>query len=276
MVDLLVCRGDSMALVTLKEQMAGGSPVLGLIVRAVRSPRIVPIAVASGHDFLFVDTQHGVFDLETVESITAAAASSGLAVLVRVGGPADDDIGRLLDCGAAGIVVPDVETAEQAAEAVSRCRFPPVGRRSVVSGWPSFGGVLPAGLSPAEAMAAADEAVVLACMIESRAGLANLDEIAAVDGVDVLHVGCNDLAADLGIPGAYTDPRIVEAIASVVKACRRHGRFAGLGGDRDPARQANWAKAGVRFLTIGSDAGYLAETARAKTADLRSRISADG
>lgn len=259
----------------LKEQMARGEVALGLIVRAVRSPRIAPIAVASGHDFLFVDAQHGIFDLETVESIAGAAASSGLAVLVRVAGPDDDDIGRLLDCGAAGIVIPDVETAEQAAEAVSRCRFPPVGRRSVVSGWPSFGPEPPAGLSPAEAMAAADEATVVACMIESRAGLANLDEIAAVDGVDVLHVGCNDLAADMGIPGAYTDPRMVEAIASVVETCRRRGRFAGLGGDRDPARQANWVKAGVRFLTTGSDAGYLAETARAKTADLRSRIQAD-
>ena len=264
------------ALATLKERMAGGSPVLGLIVRAVRSPRIVPIAAASGHDFLFVDTQHGVFDLETVESIAAAAASSGLAVLVRVGGPDDGDIGRLLDCGAAGIVVPDVETAEQAAEAVSRCRFPPVGRRSVVGGGPPFGPSAGAGLSPAEAMAAMDGAVVLACMIESRAGLANLDEIATVDGVDVLHVGCNDLAADLGIPGAYTDPRMVEAIASVVEACRRRGRFAGLGGDRDPARQASWVKAGVRFLTTHSDAGYLTEAARAKTADLRSRIAADG
>lgn len=262
--------------VTLKEQMARGEVALGLIVRAVRSPRIAPIAAASGHDFLFVDTQHGVFDLETVESITAAAASSGLAVLVRVGGSDDGDIGRLLDCGAAGIVVPDVETAEQAAEAVSRCRFPPLGRRSVVSGWPSFGAGPPADLSTAEAMAAADEATVLACVIESRAGLANLDEIAAVDGVDVLHVGCNDLAADLGIPGAYTDSRVVEAIASVVEACRHHGRFAGLGGDRDSTRQANWVKAGVRFLTIGSDAGYLAEAARAKTADLRSRIQADG
>ncbi len=259
---------------TLKERMARGEVALGLIVRAVRSPRIAPIAAASGHDFLFVDAQHGVFDLETVESIAAAAASSGLAVLVRVGGP-DDDIGRLLDCGAAGIVIPDVETAEQAAEAVSRCRFPPLGRRSVVSGWPSFGPGPPAGLSPAEAMAAADAATVVACMIESRSGLANLDEIAAVDGVDVLHVGCNDLAADLGIPGAYTDPRMTEAIASVVEACRRRGRFAGLGGDRDPARQAGWVKAGMRFLTIGSDAGYLAETARAKTADLRSRIQAD-
>lgn len=263
------------ALATLKERMAGGSPVLGLIVRAVRSPRIAPIAAASGHDFLFVDAQHGIFDLETVESIAAAAASSGVAVLVRVGGPDDGDIGRLLDCGASGIVVPDVETAEQAAEAVSQCRFPPVGRRSVVSGWPSFGGGPPAGLSPAEAMVAADEATVLACMIESRAGLANLDEIATVDGVDVLHVGCNDLAADMGIPGAYTDPRIIEAIASVVEACRRRGRFAGLGGDRNPARQASWVKAGVRFLTVGSDAGYLAEAARAKTADLRARISTD-
>lgn len=259
----------------LKEQMARGEVALGLIVRAVRSPRIAPIAAASGHDFLFVDAQHGIFDLETVESIAGAASSSGLAVLVRVAGPDDDDIGRLLDCGAAGIVVPDVETAEQAAEAVSRCRFPPVGWRSVVSGWPSFGPEPPAGLSPAEAMTAADEATVVACMIESRAGLANLDEIAAVDGVDVLHVGCNDLAADMGIPGAYTDPQMAEAIASVVETCRRRGRFAGLGGDRDPARQASWVKAGVRFLTTGSDAGYLAEAARAKTADLRSRIQAD-
>ncbi len=260
----------------LKEQMARGEAALGLIVRAVRSPRIVPIAVASGHDFLFVDTQHGVFDLETVESIAAAAAPSGLAVLVRVGGSDDGDIGRLLDCGATGIVVPDVETAEQAAEAVRRCRFPPLGRRSVVGGGPLFGPGPKPGLSPAEAMAAADEATVVACMIESLTGLANLDEIAAVDGVDVIHVGCNDLAADMGIPGAYTDARIVEAISSVVEACRRRGRFAGLGGDRDPARQAGWAKAGVRFLTTHSDAGYLTEAARAKAADLRYRISADG
>ena len=254
---------------TLAKRMGGGDTVLGLIVRIVRSPEIARIARQSGHDFLFIDTQHGIIDLATVECLVQGARASGIAALVRVRGPADPDIARILDTGADGIVVPHVETAADAAAAAAEVKFAPVGRRSV-----GGGGALTEhqSLPLAQAMAAINERTLLVCMIESRAGLANVSEIAAIPGVDVLHIGANDLLAEMGAPGAFGHPDMAQAVASVVDACRGNGCSAGLGGDRDPDRQIAYARAGVRFITTQSDANYLLAAARDRASRLRAGL----
>lgn len=252
------------------DRMRSGDVALGMIVRLHRSGDIALIAKSTGHDFLFLDLQHGLLSLEAAGQISLAALGCGIATLVRLPGPDNPDAQRLLDAGAMGIIVPDVETAEDARRAVVNCKFAPVGKRSVSSGYPAFGyGTLPL----KQATEALNRTTLVVCMIETRKGLQNIEAIAQVDGVDVLHMGCNDLLSDIGKPGQFGSPEIVEAIERLIAACAKNGKYAGLGGDKDPERQSHFIKRGVRFVTTHSDVAFLIEAASKRTASLRSSLA---
>src|SRR6202008_4163960 len=122
----------------VKRRTLAGGVALGMTVRLGRSPDIARIAKATGHDFLFIDGQHSIFNLETISNIAHTALAIGVAPFVRVRGVDDPDVSLLLDNGVTGIVYPDVETAVQARRAVAPCRFPPRGKRSVAGGYPHF------------------------------------------------------------------------------------------------------------------------------------------
>ncbi|MCC7345830.1 MAG: aldolase [Variibacter sp.] len=253
----------------LLQRMREGGVVLGLNVRLGRSPDIARIAKGRGHDFLFIDAQHSIFDLETIAAIAHTALAIGVAPLVRVRGIEDPDVSLLLDNGVTGIVYPDIETAAQARRAVEVCRFAPRGKRSVAGGYPQFDY---RGVPLAQSVPMLEASCLLVCMIETPAGLANVEEIAAVEGVDVLHVGSNDLLAAMGKPGQFDDPAIVAAQDRVTAAARTHGRFAGCGGNRDVARQVEAIRRGAQFLTTQTDIGFLMASASAWTKGVRERV----
>jgi 2-keto-3-deoxy-L-rhamnonate aldolase RhmA len=237
-----------------------------MIVRVVRVPEIARIAGTTGHDFIFIDNQHAAFNPETISQLALAALGAGVAPLVRVRSYDDPDIPHLLDAGVMGIVVPNVNSAEQARHAVSISKFPPVGRRSV--GGPSpYLEFKP--LPNDDAMRVLNAATVVVCMIEDAEGLDNVEEIAAVDGVDVLHIGCNDFLAEIGKSGDFECPELVGAIEKVLSVARDNGLIVGLGGDKDLGRQAKWAKAGVGFITTQSDMAMLMAEATRRTGELR-------
>ncbi|MCB1742752.1 MAG: aldolase, partial [Gammaproteobacteria bacterium] len=158
------------------ERMRADQAALGLLVRLGRSGEIARIAKASGHDFLFMDVQHAIFDVETIAHIASTAVAIGVAPLVRVRGVHDPDVSLLLDNGVTGIVFPDVNTAADARKAVDTCRFAPLGKRSVGASFPQFEGRT---VPVAEATRIINASTVVVCMIETVEGLANLDEIAA-------------------------------------------------------------------------------------------------
>ena len=234
-----------------------------MIVRLARSGDIARVAKTTGHDFIFIDRQHALFSLETVGHIAQAALGCGVAPLVRVRSCHDLDTSLILDNGATGIIFPDINSAADAQRAVEACKFAPVGKRSVSAGYPVFD------LRPVP-LAESVPALNAATLVE---GLANVDEIAAVDGVDVLHVGCNDLLTNMGKPGAFGDPAIVVAIERVIAAAKANGKYAGLGGERDLARQNAFIKKGVRFVTTQTDLGFLMAAAGQRTADIRKELS---
>lgn len=252
-----------------KERMRAGEPALGMNVRLGRSADIARIASATGHDFIFIDIQHSIFNLETIVHIAQTALAIGIAPLVRVRGVNDPDVSLLLDNGVTGIVFPDVATAADARKAVETCRFAPLGKRSVSGGYPHFDY---RSVPVAQAVAALDDVCLLVCMIETVEGMKNLDAIAAVDGVDVLHLGSNDLLADMGKPGRFEDPDIVAAQERLIAVCRAHGKFAGIGGHRDVARQAELVRKGCLFLTTQSDIGFLSAAASEWTKGVRSAL----
>lgn len=253
-----------------KERMQAGDVALGLIVRLARSGDIARIAKTSGHDFIFIDCQHAIFSLETVAHIAQAALGCGVAPLVRVRSCDDPQIPVLLDNGVTGIIVPDVNTADQARRAVGAAKYAPIGRRSVGGGSTVFDH---ATVPLAESIRVLNEITLVVCMIETAEGLANVDEIAAVEGVDVLHVGCSDLSVSLGKPGEYGDREIVAAMQRVIVAAARHGKIAGLGGDRDLARQVDYIRQGVRFVTTQADLTLLLAAATQKASEIREGLS---
>lgn len=254
----------------VNERMKAGDVALGLNVRLGRSGDIARIAKATGHDFIFIDTQHSIFSLETIGHIAQTALACGIAPLVRVRSCDDPDTSLLLDNGATGIVFPDVNTAADARRAVESCKFAPVGKRSVAGGYPHFD-YRPVPL--AESVRLLNDATLVVCMIETPEGLDNMEEIAAVDGVDVIHIGSNDLLAALGKPGKFDDPVLVAALDRAIAAARAHGKFAGCGGNRDVGRQVDIIRKGVRFVTTQTDIGFLMAAASRWTGDLRQALA---
>lgn len=242
------------------EAMRAGKPAFGLSVRVVRGPEIARIARASGHQFLFIDGQHGVFNAETVCNIANAALAVGVAPLARVKSLADPDTPILLDNGVSGIIFPDINTPEEARRAVEICRFPPHGKRSVGGNFPQFDGrAMPA----SEAVPALNGSTVVVIMVETARGLDNIEKIAAVPGVDVVHIGTNDLMSDLGKPGQLDDPAVANALDRAIAACKAAGNYAGCGGIRDTAKQAHWIRRGIRFLSTQTDIALLHSSSKA-------------
>lgn len=159
-----------------------------------------------------------------------------------------------------------ISTAEEARRAVSRAKFPPLGKRSVAGGYPLFD-YRP--VSTRDAVPALNESTLVVCMIETREGVENIEEIAAVDGVDVIHVGANDLLTAMGKPGAFGDPEAMTAIERVISVATAHGKFAGVGGDRNLPRQTGYIRQGARFITTNSEIAFIMAEASRVTGELR-------
>jgi staphyloferrin B biosynthesis citrate synthase len=252
-------------------RMRGGDVALGMVVRLARSADIARIAKTTGHDFIFIDLQHALYDRETLGHIAQAALGCGISALARVQSPSDPIMPLLLDAGFSGIVVPDVNTADEAKHAVDACKFKPIGRRSVSGAYPMFDF---RSIPLADTLRILNESTLVVCMVETVAGVKNMEAIAAVEGVDVVHFGCNDLLVDMGKPGAFGDPEIVATLERGIAVCRAHGKYAGLGGDRDPVRQARFIRQGIRFVTTQTDIAFLMMEASRRTAELRQAVAA--
>jgi staphyloferrin B biosynthesis citrate synthase len=254
----------------VKERMQAGGVALGMPVRLGRSSDIARIAKTTGHDFIFIDCQHSLFNLETIGEIASTASAIGVAPLVRVRGIDDPDVSLLLDNGVMGIVYPDISTAAQAQKAVEICKFAPIGKRSVSGGYPHFDyKSVPLTTSVPQL----NDSCLLVCMIETVEGHENCEAIAAVKGVDVLHIGSNDLLANMGKPGQFDDPALVKAQERVIAACRKSGIYSGCGGNRDVARQVEIIKKGCQFITTQSDVGFLSAAASSWTRGIREGLA---
>jgi 4-hydroxy-2-oxoheptanedioate aldolase len=248
----------------VKTKLARDEVVASMTVRLVRSIEIARIARTAGFDTLYVDLEHSSFSLETCGQICMAAVEAGIAPFVRVPANTPDYISRVLEGGALGIIAPHVHSADEAKAVVRAAKFAPLGERSNAGGLPhlhfrSF---------PApEAYAALNEATMVIVQFENAAALDKTEEIVAVDGVDMVLVGLNDLLADWGIPGQYDHPRVREAYAATIAACRKHGKHCGVGGlSTRPDLVAEFVRMGARYVSTGTDLAFLlsACTARAK------------
>ncbi len=255
----------------VKARMRAGGVALGMGVRLSRSSDVVRVAKTSGHDFVFIDVQHSIFNLETIIHMAHTALAIGVSPIVRVRGVNDPDVSVLLDNGVTGIVYPDVNTVEEARKAVDIARFAPLGHRSVAGGYPHFD-FRPVPI--ADSVPALNEVTLIACMIETRQAVENVERIAAVDGIDVLHIGSNDLLLNMGKPGKFDDPEFLAAQQHVISVAKANGKFAGCGGNRDEARQVQAIRQGAQFVTTQTDIGFLSVAAASWTSGVRAALEA--
>lgn len=208
-----------------KKNMLAGKKVAGTMIRVVRNPAIAYIAKNAGLDFVMYDCEHSNYDMQTLHDGFITLNALGVAGLVRVPNGTREQISRVLDAGATGVMVPMVETAEMAETLVKYAKFQPVGGRGFCSGCANSGY---ANGNHATVMDASNKAVVAIAQIETKLAIDNVDAIAAVAGIDLLMVGPNDLSISLGIPGELENPIELEAIAKVAAACKKHGKAFGL------------------------------------------------
>ncbi|MGH8617671.1 MAG: HpcH/HpaI aldolase family protein [Burkholderiales bacterium] len=254
----------------VKELLKAGKVALGMNVRIVKTGDIARIAKTTGHDFIFIDLQHSLFSIESVGHIAQVALSIGIAPLVRVRSVDDPDTSTLLDNGVMGIVFPDVNTAAEAKRAVSRAKYPPIGKRSVGAGYPILD-YRPT--NTAEVVPALQANTLVVCMIETQEGLDNVEAIAAVEGVDVIHVGSNDLLTAMGKPGTFGSAEHVAALEKVIAAAKKHGKTPGVGGDRNLARQVEFIRKGMHFITTNSEAAFIVAEGSRVTSELRKALA---
>jgi 2-keto-3-deoxy-L-rhamnonate aldolase RhmA len=248
----------------VKEKLARGEVVASMTVRLARSVEIASIAKTAGFDSIYVDVEHSSLSLETTSQICIAALAIGIAPFVRVPSARPEHVSRALDAGALGVIAPHIRSASEAREVVASAKFPPLGGRSAA-------GVLPhleyRSVPAAEANAAMNEATMVVVQFETADAIEKADEIAAVEGVDVVLMGTNDLLADMGLPGQYEHERVRDAYARTLAACRRHGKHLGVGGlATRPRLAAEFVKMGARYVSTGTDLAFLlaAATERAK------------
>jgi 2-dehydro-3-deoxyglucarate aldolase/4-hydroxy-2-oxoheptanedioate aldolase len=233
----------------VKQTLRDGGVAMGVMCLEFATTGIGPLSAAGGAEFAVYDMEHNGWGLETVKMLAATSKAADLVPIVRV--PATDYhfIAHALDVGAMGLVIPLVGTAEQARYAVECAMYPPRGRRGCAFGVAHDdyqGGDLAAKIRHA------NDSVLMLAQIETAEGVANVDAIAAVEGVDGLWIGQYDLTASLGIPGRFDDPRFLDATRRVLDACAAQGKAAVLAA-LDPAELAAGPSRGFRMLVYLAD-----------------------
>lgn len=259
-----------------KKQLRAGTPKLGIFLNA-HSPTVAEQLAFSGYDWLLVDSQHGPMTYEKLSAMLSGISNGGAKSLVRVGGYSDrPGIQQSLDMGADGILIPYINNADEARQAVSCARYPTAGTRSVYFPQRSMNkdGLL--GYA-----GAANNNVIVALQVETADCIKNIDEIAAVPGVDILFLGQNDLCMSMGLyekyefPHMYTSPELGAATEKLVNAARKNHVILGLflfG----TSRVGEFLEKGFPFISIGNDLHHVLTQAGAYVKDVEEIAKSKG
>jgi len=250
---------------SLRRSLAEGRPTLGYLV-TTPSVQIVQALARTGVDWLMLDTEHAPVGIESVAAMVAATGGTPATPIVRVPAARPELVKPVLDCGALGVVFPQIASREEAEAAVRTVRYAPTGQR----GYGPTYAALRWGLTNLDYLRAANDAVLSVVLIESPAGVDALDDILTVDGLDVVAVARGDLSQSLGVAGQFDHPRLREVVARAEAKILAHGKVAlgGIAFSPDDAR-AMIAR-GHRFVVLGSDAGLISGAAQRMVQAIRS------
>ena len=243
----------------VKRRLAEGGTAHGTMMFEFLSPGLPAILANAGCDFVFYDMEHSGFSIEQLKTQLALCRGLGIVPLVRPPGKSYSYTARLLDIGAMGFLFQMVESAEEAEKLVRWTRYPPEGVRGAM-----FGGAHDDyGSDPMpDTMAAAHERTQVCALIETAKGLENVEEIVAVPGVDVAHLGHADLSMSLGIPGDFEHPKLQAGIDRIIAACEANGKTAAcLVGDAELGR--DWMARGFRMVSYKHDIAVFQQALKA-------------
>jgi 2-dehydro-3-deoxyglucarate aldolase/4-hydroxy-2-oxoheptanedioate aldolase len=248
-----------------REKLAKGGTVFGCGLQVYPSAEIARTFAAAGFDYVFIDMEHGTFNLETAHDMIRAALDTGITPIVRVGELAYSLVARLLDGGAQGIILPRVEDPRVLEEALAWMRFPPLGKRGY--------GVNPtmvgyeARTFP-EIIQHQNSNTLAVVQFETVTAMERADELLSVAGMDIAMVGPADLSISLGIPGQFDNPLLIATVERLIGQCVAHGVVPGIQ-TRSVAMSKAWAGRGMRFVGTSGEHGLLLEKARETVAALR-------
>ncbi|MDR1455634.1 MAG: aldolase [Tannerella sp.] len=236
-----------------KEKLAKGEAVYGPFMKT-GDAAFVECAGYAGFDFVILDMEHGPVDFFRLQNLIRGAEVSGVLPVVRTYDASEVAIGRALDLGAAGVQVPQIQSAEAARRVVKAAKFFPQGERGMCR----FVRAAEYSSMPREHyFESANEALVI-LQVEGTEALNELDDILGVDGLDVLFVGPYDLSQSLGVPGQVSHPDVLQAIGNIVERAKQAGIVAGVFCDTVDAA-ARWRQAGIRYLSYSVDVGIFTE-----------------
>lgn len=250
---------------SLKKRLSNGQLLIGTMISELRNPNIVYMLAQNGFDFFILDNEHGAYSPETVSDIIAAGRGAGIPIVVRIPEIRRETILKPLDSGAAGLLIPQVNTPVQAQEVIYHAKYPPWGNRGAAL---RRAHSLYRRVVAEEYLKQANEDTFIAVQAETPQAIANLEEIAAVSGIDAIFVGPFDLSVSLGIPGDLNHPQEIEAIEKVIEICLRKRLFSGIHLFDLPTLK-NWINKGMRFVTYSSDVALLADAARSGVHELK-------
>ncbi|MBS9719713.1 4-hydroxy-2-oxovalerate aldolase [Tianweitania sp. BSSL-BM11] len=244
-----------------RDRLLGQAPVFGAWL-SIPHPTIVEVMARLDVDFLLMDAEHSAIEVSALSTLLPAADLRGKPVIFRPRSQASAEIKSALDAGAAGVMVPMVESAEEACAIVAACKYAPLGKRGI-GPWRASGYYDHFG----DYLANANDATTVIVQLESVKGLDAVEAIAAVEGIDILYVGPADLASSLGAPLGEMKGPLLEACARVAKAARENGKIAAIDvGEVDHIPQLR--DLGFSFFTIGSDVDFIQKAGRALVSDL--------
>jgi len=250
---------------TVKQALKEGKAQFGCNTSMLRSPEVPRILAAAGLHWSYLDSEHGGFDLETLQDLIRAANEAGLCPIVRVADLQYPLVARALDCGAQGVLFPRVESPELLEKAISWTRFPPEGVRGYGL-QPTHVGYEAVGMPDIIAHANANTMVTL--QIETKAAIERIDELLSVPKIDAVMIGPADLSISLGVAGQFEHPTLVAAIEKIRDACVRHGVAPGIH-MRSLKLVQYWRDHGMLFLSCNSEIGFMLEKASETVAALK-------
>lgn len=237
----------------IKEKLKRGETALGIMIEEMTTPNIARILAACGFQYFIIDCEHGAFNEESVANIISVAKGSGIVPMVRVPEIRKDTISKPLEAGAAGLLIPQIKTVEDARRVVGEARYAPLGNRGISHTKMHDNYRF---LSDPEHTRKQNEEVMIILQIETKEAIENLDEILSVKGVDAALIGPNDLSQSYGILGQFDNPVITDAFNKVIDVSKKHGIIPGVHfGSIEPLLK--WGDKGMKLLMWSTEIGLM-------------------
>ncbi|QEC50421.1 aldolase [Baekduia soli] len=253
----------------IREKWAAGEAVAGPFVQ-LPAPGLVEIFALAGYDFVVVDLEHGAFGIEVAENMMRAAHGRGIPAMSRVLANRPELICAVLNVGAAGVLVPHVDTPDEARAAVRAARFAPRGARGLC---PFVRSADYSAAKGPDYYAEASEAVIVGILLEGRSAYESIDEILAIDGLDVVMIAPYDLSQSLGVPGEVDHPSVRETFQDVCARAATTGKTVGIFTE-GAEKAAEWVRLGARMIGADVDSQILWHAARAEVEQFRAILAA--